>query len=142
MIRQAGLLAAGAILLGILVNAVHPRGVPLFKPLPPRSADDPTYITLEAARERFREGNVLFLDVRKPDEYAKGHIEGAWNVSATDFDRAYPPVARFVAVAPEVVLYCESRRCTLAADVAKRLQGLGFSRVKIFEGGWEEWSRP
>lgn len=142
MIKQAAILAGAAILVGLLVNALHPRGVKLLRALPARAIDDPNYISLEAARERLADGRVLFIDVRSAREYERGHIEGAWNVPANDFEREYPKLARFVGVAPEIVLYCESRRCTLAADVAKRLQGLGVSRVRIFEGGWEEWSKP
>jgi rhodanese-related sulfurtransferase len=142
MIRQAAILAGAAILVGLLANALHPHGVKILRALPARANDDPNYITLDAARERLADGRALFLDVRSPAEFERGHIEGAWNVPANDFDREYPKVARFVAVAPEVVLYCESRRCTLAADVARRLQGLGVSRVRIFEGGWDAWSKP
>ena len=46
-------------------------------------------ITLEQFQAMARDGNTLILDARSPAAYARGHIEGAVNVSFTDFTAQY-----------------------------------------------------
>ena len=50
--------------------------------------------------------DALFLDVRTPDEYASGHVEGALNLPLDRF------VQDYAGVAPDklkqIVLYCHS----------------------------------
>lgn len=69
--------------------------------------------------------DAVVIDVRTPDEYAAGHLEGALNVDvqAADF------TARIAELDPEAgyVLYCRSgSRAGVAAD---QMAALGFDDV-------------
>ena len=77
-------------------------------------------------------GTVL-LDVRSPEEYATGHLEGARNIP---HDRIEAEIA---AVVPDktaqVVLYCRSGR---RADTAlKAMRAMGYENVSNY-GGLED----
>lgn len=70
--------------------------------------------------------NRIFIDVREPDEYARGHIEGAMNI---------PPSALLAGASDlndvpkdtELVLYCVSgSRSNVAANI---LSSLGYTNL-------------
>ncbi len=71
------------------------------------------------------------LDVRSDSEFHEGHIDGALNLSADEFD------SRIEDLLPDkqapVVCYCRGgNRGALAAD---KLQQLGYTKVSSIEGG-------
>lgn len=77
----------------------------------------------------------LVLDVRKPDEYAAGHVPGAINVPHTELE------GRLSELGPdkteEMVVYCESgRRAAIAADI---LQQAGFTNIHHLTGDMKAW---
>ena len=39
----------------------------------------------------------------------------------------------------EIVVYCGQANCDLALKVAEKLQGLGFTRVTAYMGGFKAW---
>ncbi|HUW97350.1 MAG TPA: rhodanese-like domain-containing protein [Acidiferrobacter sp.] len=86
---------------------------------------------------------VLLIDVREPDEYAKGHIPGALLVPRGILEEAADPNSKrrvpplCAATDQAVVLYCESGgRSALAAEV---LQQMGFTQVQSLAGGCVLW---
>jgi len=83
---------------------------------------------------------VLLLDARRPEDYAAGHIPGARNVFAYDF-AAHIPELITLPRDKLVVIYCDGGQCELSHYLAEQLRALGFQRLYIYEGGWEEWQR-
>lgn len=95
---------------------------------------------------------VAFVDARAADEYAKGHIPGAVNVNyprnATEQEpKVWKPAADLRAmyaaagVTPEmtVIPYCSSG--VRSAVTAFTLWLIGYSRVALYTGSWNEWSQ-
>ncbi|RQO29798.1 hypothetical protein DBR32_14535 [Taibaiella sp. KBW10] len=82
------------------------------------------------------EGTAQLLDVRTPEEYATGHIEGAVNnnVDAAGFDQN---VAHLDKEKP-VLVYCKGGG--RSADAATKLKALGFKKVYDLEGGMLAWN--
>lgn len=87
--------------------------------------------------------DLLLVDVREADEYARGHLPGALLVPRGTLegaaDRAYRTHLPRLDEARErnVVLYCQNgARSALAADT---LQQMGFTRVYHLAGGCELW---
>jgi rhodanese-related sulfurtransferase len=87
--------------------------------------------------------DLLIVDVREPDEYARGHIPGALNVprglleGAADPDSKHRVEALATARERTVVLYCQNgARSALAADT---LRQMGFARAYSLAGGVELW---
>lgn len=82
------------------------------------------------------ERDICILDVRSPDEYAAGHVEGALNVPLDDL-RAY---TRTLGPDTRIVTYCTmvhpgSSRGEAAADL---LVSLGLD-AKTLRGGLPAW---
>ena len=74
---------------------------------------------------------VTVLDVRTPEEYAAGHLDGAVNINveAPDFDAQIGALDKTAAYA----VYCHSgRRSALATDAMAKA---GFTTVTNLQGG-------
>lgn len=78
---------------------------------------------------------VQLLDVRTPQEYAGGHIEGAININvqSDDFQQL---AEKDLSKDSTVLVYCRSGRRSL--DAAKILSELGYKVVNL-KGGIIEW---
>lgn len=71
-------------------------------------------------------GNVIFIDVREPEEYATGHLEGALNLPLTEL---IADSSRFIDIPKDskLVVYCNSgRRSEIAAKI---LTNQGYKEV-------------
>lgn len=81
------------------------------------------------------EGDVQLIDVRRPNEYDAGHIDGAinYNFLGPDFNKE---VAQLDKNKP-VLLYCRTGRRSRAAS--NKLSSLGFTEVYDLKGGYRNW---
>jgi rhodanese-related sulfurtransferase len=80
-------------------------------------------------------GAPLLLDVRTPEEFARGHLAGAINIPHDQLD------GRTGELDPEreIVVYCESgRRAEKASAV---LAAAGFADVKLLDGHMQAWRK-
>ena len=85
--------------------------------------------------EGLRQPGAVLVDVRRPDEFASGHLPGAVNIEVTapDFARR---VASLNKTAP-TYLYC--RGGARSAKAAEQLARAGFARVGNLLGGVLDW---
>ena len=87
------------------------------------------------------ETKPLLLDVRSPQEFAEGHVEGAINIPFNDLRKRVGELGEDKA--REVVVYCRSGK---RASFAERdLRKMGFSAVLHLKGdmlGWQRDGRP
>jgi rhodanese-related sulfurtransferase len=96
-------------------------------------------LSLVQAYEIFQQGQALFIDARKVEEYAELHIPGAVNLSPWDpKEQGARPLAG-IPTERQLVVYCGQISCDAALKVAENLQALGFSRVTVFLGGFKAW---
>jgi apolipoprotein D and lipocalin family protein len=80
----------------------------------------------------------IVLDVRRADEYAAGHVDGALHVAHTDVV-TNPATAVSAAKDAEIVLYCGSgRRASMAIEA---LRTAGYTNLKHLEGDYPAWSK-
>ena len=117
-----GLLIVGAIFFNSITGAVIYRE-PVFESLDPSSFKEKA------------NSDVVIIDIRTPQEYSQGMIEGAINVdfyspsfrqdlSALDKDKTY-------------LIYCRTgSRTSQAVSV---MQDLGFNQVYVLNGGIVNW---
>jgi rhodanese-related sulfurtransferase len=77
----------------------------------------------------------LILDVRTPEEFARGHVPGALNINIDELAQRIDELSGHRA--DEVVVYCErGPRALKAADV---LADADFSSVRHLEGDMSGW---
>ncbi len=101
-------------------------------------------VTAAETKERLERGEVdLILDVREPEEWAKGHIPGAvhavrgmleWYADPTS-----PYAKREITSKQDgrVVVHCSlGGRSLLAADMLKKM---GYKNVASMAGGFTDW---
>ena len=129
---------AGASALACGWNAVSPKGIPFTRAMDEKALD-PRYLTPEETKDRFEAGRSIFVDARKGEEFAKGHIEGALNLPAEEFAEWYAKLAPRLPREVEIVAYCGGRDCAMSRELADRLREAGYAQVRIFRGGWEVW---
>lgn len=93
-----------------------------------------TEITPRDAQALHTRGDVLFVDVREPNEYNLGRVPGAMPLPrGTIENRAETALPRD----KPLVLYCGGgSRSALAADT---LQQMGFTDVRSMSGGFRGW---
>ncbi|HYN75563.1 MAG TPA: rhodanese-like domain-containing protein [Candidatus Limnocylindria bacterium] len=105
----------------------------------PSSQSVSTSVTLvnpSAAQALITDGSPV-LDVRRPDEFAAGHVEGAVNVNLESPDFAQQ-LAALDPAAPWVV-YCRSGNRSAVATA--QMESLGFSRLYDVAGGITAWEQ-
>lgn len=92
----------------------------------------------EAYKARMKElgADVQLVDVRRPNEFLEGHIEGALNIDFLE-DGFAQKVERKLDKDKPVMLYCRSGRRSAAA--ARELEALGFKEIYDLKGGFLDW---
>jgi rhodanese-related sulfurtransferase len=87
--------------------------------------------------------SALILDARPSVFFEQGHVAGALNLARDAFARDYRQLAPVLKSATDkpVIVYCAGGDCHDSRLVANALMSLGFSNVRVFTGGWEEWSK-
>lgn len=80
---------------------------------------------------------TVIIDVREPDEYAAGHINGAVSVPRGVLEFKISDLPAIQSADTDMVLYCKtSGRSALAAQ---SLAELGYTQVVSIMGGYEAW---
>lgn len=99
---------------------------------------EPQAITLEQAYRLFNSGTAVFLDARDEWEFDFGHITGAVNLPYYDFDE-YKQVLDKYKKDQVFVTYCGGDDCELSVTLGNKLSKLGYTKIFIFFGGWNDW---
>lgn len=91
-------------------------------------------ITGEELHQRLqRRDKLTLVDVREPDEFRSGHIQGAINVPLSRLE----PGAQQLDRSAETVLVCRSGNRSVTAF--HRLKQMGFTDLKNVPGGMMAW---
>ena len=102
------------------------------------SESSPRYkqITMsEAVKLMESEKNYIILDVRRADEYAKGHIPGAINVANEEIGTE--EIAELPNKSQLILVYCRSGR--RSKEASEKLVKLGYTNIVEF-GGILDWT--
>jgi rhodanese-related sulfurtransferase len=104
-----------------------------------KSFQEPKAIKLDFAYKLFKDG-VKFIDARSTDEFSEGHIKGAVNIPFYGSEN-YLDVINSLNKNEMIVTYCSGADCDISILSADELFEMGFKRVYIFIGGFEEWTK-
>ena len=88
----------------------------------------------EAVKMMKNEKNYIILDVRRPDEFAEGHIPGAINVPNEEIGTA--EIAKLPNKSQLILVYCRSGR--RSKEASEKLVKLGYTNIVEF-GGILDW---
>ena len=88
-------------------------------------------ISMDEAIEMMREEkNYIILDVRRPDEFAEGHIPGAINVPNEEIGTA--EIEKLPDKSQLILVYCRSGR--RSKEASEKLVKLGYTNIVEFGG--------
>ncbi len=137
---EALLLIVVAIVLGVAYTFITKQGffakTQSFQTAAPSNIE---IISLAMAKELFESNNALFIDARHEFDFQAGHIRGAVNVALKNFDAHF---ARLNKISKDklLIVYCDGSECNSSIELAVKLMESGFTNVKVFFGGWQEWN--
>jgi rhodanese-related sulfurtransferase len=95
-------------------------------------------ITTAELREKMNHGDRFTLVESLPEEYYRaGHLPGAINLPPPDVRRLASSVLPDQSA--EIVVYCASEDCEAAKEVARALDSLGYTNLRYYDQGKEEW---
>lgn len=84
--------------------------------------------------------DVLWIDARPAETFAKGHVPGAVNLAPAHWESQIETVLTDWRPGIRVVVYCDGHTCQASHEVARRLRGeFGLENVHVLAGGWEAW---
>jgi rhodanese-related sulfurtransferase len=85
-----------------------------------------------------RGDDFVLVDALAPMVYAHSHLPGAINLPSSNVDP--DRVARRIPDrSTEIVVYCSSEECDDSHVTAAKLVQLGYTNVKHYAGGKDEW---
>ena len=127
-----------------IVNDAAPPGVPADSVANGSTATtsqpaDPHTAVLADVLNYYGSPDVYFVDARKPEQYAAGHIKGAINLPSTALFENIERVVSYVPQPNMVIVYCDGGNCEASHTVADALRNqFGYTNVKVYIKGWEE----
>ena len=96
-------------------------------------------ITAEELLDKIENGDdFVLVDALAPMVYAHSHLPGAINLPPSDIDR-WMISKRIPDRDAQIVVYCTSPDCLDSVETARRLQALGYTNVRRYTGGKNEW---
>lgn len=98
----------------------------------------PVDIKIDFAKALF-DKKYRFIDARDIADYNAGHIQGALNIPYHEYEK-YKNRLDNLPKDQVYVTYCSSA-CDVSIDMAYAMAKLGFKKVYIFHGGWDEWKK-
>lgn len=155
ILRELVILIGISAILGLLAQLVLPNGISPWTEitvietesksvavpavvLDPNGDMEASIIHLEEAFNVHERGQALFLDAREPDVFDQGHIAGAINLTPTAFMDSLM-FLESLDLDRMVITYCDGTDCNASIDLAANLELMGFTQVRYFFGGWQEW---
>jgi len=139
LLQAIVLVLLGAVL-GLLVNIVSPKGIPIRPP--ESSLNEQDKISLAEAKKLWDSGAVFFLDARATADYTAGHIALARSLPVEEFDQYFPKVTTVLSPDSEIVVYCDGDQCDLSHRLMMLLRERGgYTNVRVLTNGWTMWRK-
>ena len=96
-------------------------------------------ITADELLEKLDRGDdFVLVDALAPMVYAHSHLPTAINLPPSNVE-ATRCTKRIPKLDTEVVVYCSNPECDDSVVTAQRLQALGYTNVRHYAGGKDEW---
>ena len=97
-------------------------------------------ISYAQVKKLLTDPTVMVIDARNEHEFAEGHLPKARNIFAMEFEQ-YIPELIGMNKDIRIIVYCGGGQCELSHELSNNLIGLGFKKVYIYLGGWDDWKK-
>ena len=95
------------------------------------------FITRDELKTAINAGTVTVIDALGGEYYAKQHLPGALALIRDDVDAQAPTLLPDLDAA--IVTYCSNPACPNSGQVADRLTALGYTNVRKYREGIQDW---
>jgi rhodanese-related sulfurtransferase len=95
-------------------------------------------ITRNELKAAIDAGTVTVVDTLGGEYHAKQHLPGAFPLVRDDVDTLAPALLPELDAA--IVTYCSNPACPNSGQVADRLTALGYTNVRKYREGIEDWA--
>lgn len=124
--------------LGLVAGCVGPRKVS-DKDI--KAVSMAQVLSLVETQEREADERVLLLiDARTAAKYAAGHLPGAEHHLLSAFDPSKKRDKRLDSY-DKIVVYADNPGSASAKGIVKRMLALRYDDVRLFAGGYDQWTR-
>jgi rhodanese-related sulfurtransferase len=99
-------------------------------------------VTLDQVKKHVKDINFIFVDARPEEEYKTEHIGNA--ISIFPYDENKDNYFKKLTTLPNdkiIVVYCSGGQCEASHHIVEDLISFGYTKVFLFAGGWEEWTK-
>ena len=97
-------------------------------------------INYSQVKKLMADPSIMILDARNEHEFAEGHLPNSRNIFALEFEQ-YIPELIGMNKDIRIIVYCGGGQCELSHELSNNLIGLGFKKIYIYLGGWEDWKK-
>jgi len=97
-----------------------------------RQKSNATLLTQDEFIEGYRKAQLV--DVREPNEFAKGYIRGARNIPMTQLKQSIN------ALRPDKPVYLYCQNTTRSFRAAQILKKNNFEDINVLQGGFKKWT--
>lgn len=127
-------------------DAIAPTGVlrnPHLTEFIHRAVHRRGYVEVDVSQfRRLLEGSgAQVIDARYKEDFASGHLSMAINIPVDASYGEFLEYSSKLSRSRPVVIYCQSSGCPFSDYVADALLSQGFEDIRIFRGGWVEWTQ-
>jgi hydroxyacylglutathione hydrolase len=106
-----------------------------YQYLKPKEERKYTTLSVEEANEKVKTGNIYIVDVRRQDEFRKGHIRKAKNIPLDGFKDRMNKIPK----KKDVLVYCDSGARSIRA--VRYLEVAGHERILHMHQGLRGWKK-
>jgi rhodanese-related sulfurtransferase len=102
----------------------------------------PSGESVTVAQARAWGADAIWVDARPEEEFARDHVPGAILLNEDHWNDLLPHfLGEKWSPDKKIVVYCSTKSCNLAREVARRLREEAKlpNDIRVLDGGWEEW---
>lgn len=97
-------------------------------------------LNLEMAQNFAKQNSMLIIDARSKDDFFKGHILSAINLSEENFDEQITVFLDAWSPETKIIVYCSSSECNSSRNIANKLKNeFQIKNVFVLKGDWTQW---
>ena len=140
---MAGILLL-ALFLGTLAQLVRPVAIPWIEdhsqsPFAKARAAGVELVSLKQAKDMVLAGGVLVLDARSLADFDAGHLPSAVSFPNATRGESYYELAALLQPEQALLVYCSSKTCDDALQLALFLREQGSQKIHLFADGFQAW---
>lgn len=147
MIKDAIIIIIISVIIALAFNAYSEKGIDLIRKPPEvildfNQTDLEKTVSYDQVLKMLEDDQYFFIDARPEDLYQDGRIGEAINIYPLDEEEiVFEKIFSIIPEGKTYIIYCNGGTCDLSHDLAQKMIDMGFERIFIYHGGWDDWEK-